>query len=580
MTDTIDRSFDLSQPLDRLGPDERLKHDSNHLRGTIDTGLLDRITGGVRFEDNKLMKFHGIYQQDDRDIRDERRRQKLEPAYSFMVRVRLPGGVCTPEQWLKIEALARRYGGDTLRLTTRQTFQFHWVLKEDVRPTIQGLHEVLLDTIAACGDDSRGVMSTANPDDSALHAEVAELAKSLSDHVIPKTGAYHEIWYGKERVATSEVEEPFYGRTYLPRKFKIGFVIPPSNDIDVYTQDLGLIVVAGLDGIEGFNLAVGGGMGRSDQDSATYARLADVIGYIPKDRLVAATDAVMSVQRDYGNRADRSRARFKYTIDDKGLGLIKAEIERRMGAPLEPARPFEFTSNGDVVGWRENKDGSFNLTLQILSGRIANRPGRSLMDGLREIAKLHLGTFRLTPNQNLVIADIPAEERLWVEAILVEHGLVEPATSALRRNAIACVALPTCPLAMAEAERYLPDFTAKVEAILAGHGLTDEPITMRISGCPNGCSRPYVAEIALTGRAPGKYSLWLGGGFHGERLNSLVLDNAGEAAILDVLSDTLGRYARERRRGEHFGDFLHRSGYFAEEERARLGDEMLVGANS
>lgn len=577
MSDTIDRSTDLSQPLDQLGPDERLKYDSDYLRGTIDTGLLDRITGGVRFEDNKLMKFHGIYQQDDRDIRDERRRQKLEPAYTFMVRVRLPGGVCTPEQWLKIDELARLHGGNTLRLTTRQTFQFHWVLKEDIRPTIQGLHDVLLDTVAACGDDSRGVMSTADPDDSALHAEVAALAKSLSDHVIPKTGAYHEIWYGKERVATSEEEEPFYGRTYMPRKFKIGFVIPPSNDIDVYSQDLGFIVVTGADGrLEGFNVAIGGGMGRSDQDPGSYPRLADVIGYIPKERLVATADAVMSVQRDYGNRVDRARARFKYTIDAKGLDFIKAEIERRLGAVLQPARPFEFTSNGDVIGWRENADGSFNFTLFVLSGRLSNRPGKTLMDGLREIAKVHRGKFRLTPNQNLIVADIPADERPRIEAILAEHGLGEDGTSGLRRNAIACVALPTCPLAMAEAERYLPDFAAKVEAILAENGLTDEPITMRISGCPNGCSRPYIAEIALTGRAPGKYNLWLGGGFHGERLNTPVLDNAGESAILATLSETLGRYARERRPSEHFGDFLHRSGFFQSAPELEADDPALI----
>ncbi len=382
----------------------------------------------------------------------------------------------------------------------------------------------------------------------------------------PRPGAYHEIWYGKERVATSDGEEPFYGRTYMPRKFKIGFVVPPSNDIDVYSQDLGFIIVTGPDGtLEGFNVAIGGGMGRSDQDPGSYPRLADVIGYIPKERLVATADAVMSVQRDYGNRVDRSRARFKYTIDAKGLDFIKSEIERRLGAALGPARPFEFTSNGDVIGWRENGDGSFNLTLFILSGRLSNRPGKMLMDGLREIANLHKGKFRLTPNQNLIVADIPGGERPRIEAILAAHGLGEDGASALRRNAIACVALPTCPLAMAEAERYLPDFTAKVEAILAENGLTEEPITMRISGCPNGCSRPYIAEIALTGRAPGKYTLWLGGGFHGERLNRPVLDNAGESAILATLSETLGRYARERRLGEHFGDFLHRSGFFEPE---------------
>jgi sulfite reductase (NADPH) hemoprotein beta-component len=563
--ETTDRSKDLSQPLDKLGPDERLKYHSDYLRGTIEHSLLDRITGGVVFEDNKLMKFHGIYQQDDRDIRDERRRQKLEPAYTFMVRVRLPGGVCTPEQWLKIDELARAHGGNTIRLTTRQTFQFHWVVKEDIKPTIQGLHDVLLDTIAACGDDARGVMCTADPRDSALHAEVAALSQSLSHHVIPKTNAYHEIWYGKERVATSENEEPFYGRTYLPRKFKIGFVIPPYNDIDVYTQDLGFIAIAGPQGLEGFNVTIGGGMGRTDNEPRTYPRLADVIGFIPKERLVAATDAVMGVQRDFGNRAERARARFKYTVDDKGVDWVKAEIERRMGVTFEPARAYQFTSNGDTFGWRQNENGSFNYTLFIQNGRVSNLPGQSIMDGLRELAAAHNGQFRLTPNQNLIIADIPAEARPLIETILADHGLAESdRKSAMRLNSIACVALPTCVLAMAEAERYLPDLLTRIEAVLEENGLTDDPITIRMSGCPNGCSRPYVAEIALTGRAPGKYNLYLGGGFHGERLNRLYRENIGEAAILEILSETLGRYARERQPGERFGDFLTRASYFPE----------------
>lgn len=562
-TNTVDRSADLSQPLENLGPDERLKYNSDYLRGTIDQGLLDRITGGVKFEDNKLMKFHGIYQQDDRDIRDERRRQKLEPAFTFMVRVRLPGGVCTTEQWLKMDELARAHGGDQLRLTTRQTFQFHWVVKEGIRPTIQGLHEVLLDTIAACGDDARTVMATANPEDSAVHAEVAALSRTLSDHVIPKTRAYHEIWYGEERVATSENEEPLYGRTYLPRKFKIGFVIPPSNDIDVYTQDLGFIAIAGPDGLEGFNVTIGGGMGRTDNEPQTYPRLGDVIGFIPKDRLLAASDAVISVQRDYGNRKERARARFKYTIDDKGLDFIKGEIERRMGAAFEPARPFEFTSNGDLYGWRQTDNGRFNYTLFIENGRVIDRPGKPLMEGIRAIARVHKGKFRLTPNQNLIIADVEPEDRAQIDALLAEYGLAENGrTSALRVNSMACVALPTCPLAMAEAERYLPDLVTKVEAILAEHGLTDEPITMRMTGCPNGCARPYVAEIAFTGRAPGKYNLYLGGGFHGERLNRPYRENIGEAAILEILSEALGRYARERQAGERFGDFVLRAGYF------------------
>jgi sulfite reductase (NADPH) hemoprotein beta-component len=564
-TSIVDRSADISQPLEKLGPDETLKYNSDYLRGSIDQGLLDKITGGVKFEDNKLMKFHGIYQQDDRDIRDERRRQKLEPAYTFMVRVRLPGGVCTPAQWLKMDELARAHGGDQLRLTTRQTFQFHWVVKEDLKATIQGLHEVLLDTIAACGDDARTVMATANPQDSAIHAEVAALSKQLSDHVIPKTRAYHEIWYGEQRVATSENEEPLYGKTYLPRKFKIGFVIPPSNDIDVYTQDLGYIAIVGSNGLEGFNVTIGGGMGRTDNEPRTYARLGDVIGFIPKDRLLAATDAIVGVQRDYGNRKERMRARFKYTVDDKGIAWIKNEIERRMGAAFEPARPYQLTSNGDVFGWQATDNGRFNYTLFIENGRIIDRPGQPILEALRAIAQVHKGAFRLTPNQNVIVADVEPADRAAIDALLAHHGLVENGrTSALRVNSMACVALPTCPLAMAEAERYQPELISKIEPILAANGLTDQPITIRMTGCPNGCARPYVAEIAFTGRAPGKYNLWLGGGFHGERLNRLYRENIGEPAILEILGEMLARYAGERTPGEHFGDFVMRAGYFAE----------------
>ena len=567
MTSSVDRSHDLSQPLDRLSPDERMKYESNYLRGTIAEGLLDRITGAVPSDDDvKLMKFHGIYQQDDRDIRDERRRQKLEPAYQFMIRVRLPGGVCTPAQWLKLDELARDHGGETLRLTTRQTFQFHWVLKDSLRPIIQGLHETLLDTIAACGDDSRGVMSTVDPQSSRFHAEVAAMAKRVSDHVIPKTRAYHEIWYGDERVASSEPEEPFYGRTYMPRKFKIGFALPPSNDIDVYAQDLGFIAIGGSKGLEGFNVVIGGGMGRTDQAPETYPRLASLIGFIPVDRLLACVDGVMAVQRDYGDRKDRMHARFKYTIDDKGLDWVTAEIERHMGAPFEEARPFAFTTNGDSFGWNETPDGRHHRTVFIQSGRLTLK----LLDAMRDIARVHKGTFRLTPNQNLIIAGVKAEDKPVIEGILKAYDLLDETASTLRKNAIACVALPTCGLAMAESERYMPDLLTKIEKIMARHGLSDEAITIRMSGCPNGCSRPYIAEIGLTGRAPGKYNLYLGGGFHGERLNKMVRENVAEPVILEVLEETLGRYARERQIGEHFGDFLIRVGIVPEVKEGRF----------
>lgn len=569
MTDAtvIDRTRDLSQPLERLGPDESMKDRSDYLRGTIANGLLDQITGAVPSADDvKLMKFHGIYQQDDRDLRDERRRQKLEPAFQFMIRVRLPGGVCTPAQWLKLDELARAHGGETLRITTRQTFQFHWVLKDSLRPIIQGLHDALLDTIAACGDDSRGVMCTVDPQSSRFHAEVATLAKRVSDHVIPKTRAYHEIWYGNERVATSEPEEPFYGRTYLPRKFKIGFALPPSNDIDVFAQDLGFIAIADQEGLAGFNVAIGGGMGRTDQAPETYPRLASVIGFVPTDRVIACADAIMAVQRDYGDRKDRQRARFKYTIDDKGLDWVKAQIEQRMGVPFESSRSFEFTSNGDSYGWNITPDGRHHRTLIIENGRLKLK----LLDALRDIARVHRGTFRLTANQNLIIAAVRPEDRAAIDAILAEHFPDIDHFSILRRNAIACVAFPTCGLAMAESERYLPSLLDKIEAILAENGLCDEPITVRMSGCPNGCSRPYIAEIGLTGRAPGKYNLYLGGGFHGERLNRMIQENVGEATILEVLAGVLARYARERKPGERFGDFTIRAGIVREVTEGRF----------
>ena len=566
MNEQVDRSRDLSQPLDRLGPDETLKASSDQLRGTIKQSLADPITGSVVPPDTKLMKFHGIYQQDDRDLRDERRRQKLEPAYQFMIRVRLAGGVCQTSQWLQLDDIARNHADGTLRLTTRLTFQFHGVLKHNLKPSIQAMHSALLDTIAACGDDLRGIMCSVNPHLSELHAEVYEIAKATSNHAIPRMPAYHEIWLDKERVATSQPEEPFYGRQYMPRKFKIGFVLPPSNDIDVYAQDLGFIAVAGPDGqLEGFNIAIGGGMGRTDNAPETYPRLADVIGFIPKGKTIAATDAVMSVQRDYGDRVERAHARFKYTIDDKGLEWIKAEIERRLGFALEEARPFTFDSNGDDLGWSTGADGKHHFGLFIQNGRVANRGGYGLMDGLRAIAEVHKGEFRLTPNQNLVIANIPPEQRKKIEKLLDRYGMTDAGnSSALRRNSIACVALPTCGLAMAESERYLPSLITKLEAILAENGLSDDAITIRMSGCPNGCSRPYISEIAFTGRAPGKYNVYLGGGFHGQRLNKLYLENVGEERFLGELGKIIRHYARDREAGERFGDFAIRAGYVRE----------------
>lgn len=566
------RAHDLSQPLEKLNANEALKARSRFLRGTLSQSLADPVTGAVSEEDTKLTKFHGIYMQDDRDLRDERRRQKLEPAYQFMVRVRLPGGVLSRKQWLALDGIAREYGSGTLRLTTRQTFQFHGVLKHDLRATIQKLDSVLLDTIAACGDDCRGVMCSVNPALSSLHREVYALAQRASEAMRWKSGAYREIWLGDECVAGGDpgaTEEPFYGATYLPRKFKIGFAIPPFNDIDVFTQDLGFIAIADGERLLGFDVCVGGGMGRTDRAPETYPRLADVIGFVTPEQVLAVSRETAGIQRDYGNRVDRSRARFKYTLDDHGLAWFVAKLQERLGFALLPARGARFTTNHDPMGWQEGSDGRFHLTLFIENGRVRNDGGLRLLDAVRAIARACEVELRVTPNQNLIISQVPARERVRVEAILSEHGVdVQSGQSAIRRASMACVALPTCGLAMAESERYLPSLLSKIEDIAAEHGLGEQAISVRMTGCPNGCARPYVAEIGLTGRAPGKYNLYLGGRHDGRRLNQLYAENIGEARLLEILRTLFARYARERAPCESFGDFVVRVGVHASVEPA------------
>jgi sulfite reductase (NADPH) hemoprotein beta-component len=547
--------------MSELSPVERIKRESRLLRGTLVESLADPLTGAIREDDQSVIKFHGSYQQDDRDLREERRRQKLEPAYSFMIRTRLPGGVCTPRQWLALDGIARRYGSGTLRLTTRQAFQVHGVVKTELKATIAAINATLVDTIAACGDVNRNVMASANPVESRAHAAAWEWAKRLSEHLLPKTRAYHEIWLDGEKVAATEEVEPVYGNTYLPRKFKAAIAVPPVNDVDIFAQDLGFIAIVERGELQGFNVTVGGGLGTTHGEAATYPRLADVVGFLRPEQLLAAAEAVVTTQRDFGDRTNRKHARLKYTIDERGLDWFVAEVTRRQGFAFEPARPFEFTSSGDRFGWIEGYDGRWHLTLRIESGRVADAGGAKQLTGLREIANVHRGDFRLTPNQNLVIANVEPSERRFIDALVVRHGLdAHVRTTPLRRDALACVALPTCSLAMAEAERYLPGFAGKVEARLAAHGLRDEPLTLRITGCPNGCARPYLAEIALIGKAPGRYNLYLGGDGRGQRLNVLYRENVDEAAILAELDVVFARFASERDGGERLGDFVWRAG--------------------
>tara|TARA_R110002096_G_scaffold24074_1_gene76080 strand:+ start:31374 stop:33131 length:1758 start_codon:yes stop_codon:yes gene_type:complete len=556
-----DRTRDISRSIEELNPDELMKRESHYLRGTIAESLFDPVTGAVSETDTKLMKFHGIYQQDNRDVRDERRHQKLEPAYTFMVRVRLPGGVCSSKQLLQLIEIAELYGGGSLRITTRQTFQFHEVLKHNLQSVIQSLDSVGLDTIAACGDDTRGVMCAVNPHQSSLHHEVYSLARQISDKFIPKTGAYQEVWFN-QKVQISDIEEPLYGATYLPRKFKIGIVIPPVNDIDVFTQDLGFIAIKDNECLCGFNVCVGGGMGHTDNVPSTYPRLADVIGYIDKNKIFDVVKATISIQRDFGDRVDRAQARFKYTIDNKGLDWFKEELERRTGFALDKQQHVEFSTNVDRFSWQEGDDKRQHCTLFIENGRIKDQGDFESMTGLRELALAHDGEFRMTPNQNLMIANIEPEQKNNIEDILHKYNLSNGLKqSRIRQSSIACVAFPTCGLAMAESERYLPDLISRIEEILKVKNILDESITVRMSGCPNGCSRPYISEIGLTGRAPGKYNFYLGGAHNGTRMNRLYRENINEEQILSELEIIIEHFANDRLDAESFGDFVIREGY-------------------
>jgi sulfite reductase (NADPH) hemoprotein beta-component len=540
---------------------EGLKATSDFLRGSIARDMRDNSTGAISEDNNQLTKFHGLYLQDDRDLRGERRRQNLEKAYMFMLRVRLPGGRCTSQQYLVLDRLADERGNGTLRLTTRQTFQLHGVLKGNVKPLIQGMHTVLLDSIAACGDVNRNVMAPPNPERSTVHQQVYELARGFSEFALPKTRAYHEIWLDDELAAGGEPEEePLYGATYLPRKFKTGFAVPPSNDVDLFSQDLGFIAIVENARLVGFNVAVGGGLGMSHGNAETFPRLADVIGFIPLDKVTALGAAVISAQRDHGDRTNRKHARLKYTIEDRGITWFQTEVERRAGFRLEPARPFQFAKIADEYGWHHGADGSWFFVLFILSGRIKDTPAQRLKSALREIAQVHEGDFRLTPSQNISISGVSAAGKPAIEAILLKYGLADQnRQSALRLNALSCVALPTCGLALAESERALPPLLEKLEQVLDECGLRDESISIRMTGCPNGCARPYLAEIGIVGKAPNKYNLYLGARYNGTRLNRLHAESLTPDQIVETLAPILRSYALERTPGEQFGDFCTRT---------------------
>lgn len=548
----------------KLSDNERLKAQSNHLRGTIVEDLANDVTGGFVADNFQLIRFHGMYQQDDRDIRAERAKQKLEPLHNVMLRARLPGGVITPEQWLVIDKFAAEktmYG--SIRLTTRQTFQFHGVLKPNVKPMHQMLNATGIDSIATAGDVNRNVLCTSNPVESELHKEAWDWAVKISEHLLPKTNAYAEIWLDGEKVESTQEDEPILGNNYLPRKFKTTVVIPPHNDIDVHANDLNFVAIAENNQLIGFNVLVGGGLAMTHGDQATFPRKADDFGFIPLDKTLDVAAAVVTTQRDWGNRVNRKNAKTKYTLERVGVNTFKEEVEKRANVQFADSKPYEFTSRGDRFGWVEGIDGKHHLTLFIENGRILDYPDKTLKTGCAEIAKIHQGDFRLTANQNLIIAGVSSEQKDIIETLAIKHGLLEASTSNQRKDSMACVSLPTCPLAMAEAERYLPSAVTELEGILAKHGLNDESIIYRITGCPNGCGRAMLAEIGLVGKGPNKYNLHLGGNREGTRIPKMYRENILDTEIMQILDELIGRWASEREATESFGDFVIRAGIVA-----------------
>lgn len=549
----------------KLSDNERLKRQSNFLRGTIEQDLDDRITGGFTTDNFQLIRFHGMYQQDDRDIRAERAKQKLEPLQNVMLRARMPGGVITPKQWLAIDKFADEHTSyGSIRLTTRQTFQFHGVLKPDIKLMHQTLNKIGIDSIATAGDVNRNVLCTTNPVESELHQQAYEWAKKISEHLLPKTRAYAEIWLDGEKLETTD-EEPILGSNYLPRKFKTTVVIPPQNDVDVHANDLNFIAIADNGKLVGFNVLVGGGLAMTHGDHATYPRRADDFGFVPLDKTLDVATAVVTTQRDWGNRSNRKNAKTKYTLDRVGVEVFKAEVEQRAGIKFADSRPYEFTDRGDRIGWVEGIDGKHHLALFIENGRLLDYPNKSLKTGMAAIAKVHGGDFRMTANQNLIVAGVLAKDKARIEKIARDHGLMDDSVSEQRKNSMACVSLPTCPLAMAEAERFLPEFVTDVEGVLEKHGLDDdENIILRVTGCPNGCGRAMLAEIGLVGKAPGRYNLHLGGNRNGTRVPKMYRENITVAQIMDEIDNLVGRWAIERQRSEDFGDFTIRAGIIDE----------------
>ncbi len=541
---------------------EKIKVNSKSLRGTIVQSLQDEITGAIREDDQAVIKFHGMYQQDDRDRREERAEKKLDRLYSFMIRLRLPGGFINAKNWIAANEIANENSTVVIKITTRQTIQLHGIVKSNIKPTIQAFNKTNLDSIATCGDINRNVTCASHPIQSKMHNEVFTYASKISNLLFPKTKAYYEIWIDDKKIADkNEEEDSLYQNRYLPRKFKIGIAIPPNNEVDVLINDLALIAIIENEKLLGFNIAIGGGLSATHGNAQTYPRLATVIGFVnTEEKILKTIYEIVTVQRDFGNRSDRKLARLKYTVDKLGVEKYKEEVENRIGFKLEPAKPFIFNKRIDYYGWHNASNGLWYYTLFVENGRVLDDERLAMKTALLEIAKTNNCNFLFTASQNIIIADVAEVDKNNINKILEDFKLIEHTNNAslLRKNAIACVALPTCPLALAEAQRYLPTLIDKIEPLLNKHELNNEAIILRMTGCPNGCGRSTAAEIGFIGTAPGKYNLHIGGDNEGTRLNKIYKENLSEEKILKELDKLFALYKDEKNVDERFGNFVLR----------------------
>ena len=542
-------------------PAEKIKKESNGLRGTLKESLLDEHTGQIREADQLLIKFHGMYMQDDRDKREERAEKKLDRLYSYMIRLRLPGGFLTAAQWIALHEVTAQHTSGVIKITTRQTVQLHGILKHDVKPVIKAFDTQKLDSIAACGDVNRNVAVSAHPRFSEIHEEIFLYAGKISEHLLPKTNAYYEIWLYKEKISPDTENDDLYQDRYLPRKFKIAIAIPPYNDVDVFTNDIGIIAIIENNKLIGFNVAAGGGLGTTHGNPETYPRTATMLGFVTNENLLTVVYEIATTQRDFGNRSDRKFARLKYTIDKMGVDVFRKEVEQRSRIKFAEPKAYTFTVRHDEFGWHQNHEGLFYYTAFAEAGRLYDDEEVQFKDAFYKIARTGKANFRFTCNQNIIISDIQPQHKNQIEEILQQHGIIQftDKASVIRKNSIACVAFNTCPLALAEAQRYLPSLITKIEKLLDAHHLTNENISIRMTGCPNGCGRPYISEIGFVGTAYGRYNMYLGADTPGTRLNKIYKENIDEAEILASLDILFKDFASNRNAGEAFGDYTVRN---------------------